>query len=315
LRPATRDEVVVQGRPGDASTLLALFALDQSGVSLDRVHLEPPTTTAGPRPPRGAAATLVTVERSLRSRDRRIDARELVLSTAEATHLVPIVAIAPAGYLDRNHAALVTWAETWLVGVDLLHTDPPGAARQIAADEAAPEVVDIIDAMGWVSFASMPDNARMAGLAGRGAVNLEVLFRTTWELWRAVGVLTTPQPERVPLSTAVIAEVAITDAGGHAPAPAVSDVGSRRGSRPLVIHARSEREIDDDIGQVLQDRAAFLAGVFSRSPIRVAVRGQVRRARTIAAAANERHGLSDRITAARRPPIRSTATISVMPAD
>jgi hypothetical protein len=312
LSRPTKGEVVLEGRPGQAATLLGLFALDEAGVSLDRVRLRDPGEHSGAAP-KGALA-LSALERSTSAAPGTIDARKLVLSTAEATHLVPVVAIAPAGHLERRHAAMVAWSQGWLHGVDMVHADPTSAARRIAEDEGTPEVVDLIDALGWLSFASVSDNARMSGLAGRGALNLDVLFHRTWDLWRSVGVLTTPAPEATPLWPEIMAEVAVLDHGRHEVARERAGGLHRDAGAPLLVRPSGSPVEDAELEARLQAHAALLAAIFSRSEIRLAVARNPRLAKRIVDRARDRHGLAeDRLSTERRPRASAGATLTVMP--
>jgi hypothetical protein len=308
LRQPGKGDVVLEGHPGQAATLLGLFALDQAGVAMDRVTIRESDADAK-RPP-----TFTAVERSSNGNAPTIDARKLVLSTAEATHLVPIVAIAPAGHLERRHAAMVAWSQGWLHGVDMVHADPTSAARRIAEDPGAPEVVDLIDALGWLSFASVSDNARMSGLAGRGALNLDVLFHRTWDLWRATGVLTTPAPERTPLWTEILAEVAVLDRGRHEAAPDRSGGIHRDAGQPLLVRPHTTKVDDASVELQLQAEAAYLAAIFSRSEVRLAVARNPRAATRVVDRTRDRHGLPEgRLVSERRTRANVPATLAVMP--
>ena len=311
-RPVGKD-VVLEGAPGRASTLLGLFALDRAGVPMQHVTLHEPAPASDGSPRARRSTTLQAVQRS-HANPSALDARKLVLSTAEATHLVPIVAVAPAGQLERRHAAMVAWSRGWLHGVDMVHADPTHAARRVAESEHAPEVVDLIDGLGWIAFASVGDNARMSGLAGRSALHLDTLFARTWDLWRSVGVLTTPAPELAPLRTEVVAEVAVRDDGRHHAAPERTDTVPRASAQPLLV-VPLELDLSDMAAEHdLQTEMAFLAAVFSRSELRLAIARNPRAAQRLATRARERHGLrQDRIVTERRPRAKTTATVAVMP--
>ncbi len=87
--------------------------------------------------------------------------------------------------------------------------------------------------MGYLSFADLADAVRLAGLSGRSAVSLELLFQRNWALWREVGVLSTPAPEHAPLANSVVARVALGEGAptifGHAQA-------RRSGERLVLVH-------------------------------------------------------------------------------
>lgn len=281
--PPARGDLRLHGTPGSSSTLLGLFALEQAGVSPSRVQL--------------VADTGASLRHGLRAVERRksrqLDARDLVISTAEATHLVPVVAVAPAGVVQGRRADLGTWSRVWLTGVQTLSRDPAAAARTLAAESGAPEAVDLIDALGWLDFTDVYGAARAAGLSGRGAVELDGLFHRTWSLWREVGLLTTPPPQRVPLTATIIADLA-REATSPAPEPAPKprDAGAD-GPGVLLTHAVPGRRLDPEAESRLVAEVGFSAGVFSRSTIEVWVPRSPEAAQRVASNATERFGLAE----------------------
>ncbi len=306
LRRPPRSEVRLIGRPGASETLVGLFALDQAGVSPRRVKLVEPKAGSSSR--RGLRAVQ-------RRRSRELDARELILSTADATHLVPIVAVAPAGVVERERGALVTWSHVWLGGAQTLSEDPAAAARQLAGQSGAPEAVDLIDALGWLEFVDLPTAAQAAGLSGRSAVNLDALFHRTWELWREVGLLTTPPPERVPLTATIIADLALQST--PAPAPAPRRAPGSGSATVLLTHAIPGRRLDAAAESALVAEVGLLAGVFSRSTIEVWIPRSPPASDRVTHHARARFGLDeDRVITrpGRDPKSRKAAVIQVQTA-
>jgi hypothetical protein len=282
LRAPPSGTVRLSGAPGASETLLGLFVLDQAGVSPKRVEL----VEADEAQRRG----LQTLQRR---RSGELDARRLILSTADATHLVPVVAVAPAGVVERRRGVLVKWARTWMAGARTLDTDPPATARLMASQKGAPEVVDLIDALGWLEFTDLHGAATAAGLSGRGAVNLDALFHRTWSLWRDVGLLTTPPPEHVPLTGTVIADLA-RDAAP--PPPAQPRRVAQEDPAVLLTRAVAGRRLDSAAEAALVADVGFLAGVFSRSTVEVWIPRSPEVATRVARHAVERFGLpADRI--------------------
>lgn len=285
LQHPPRGELRLYGEPGSSSTLLGLFALDQAGVSPERVRLMEDTGTA-------RRHGLRALERR---KSRQVDARDLVLSTAEATHLVPVVAVAPAGVVDGRRADLVTWSTVWMDGTTTLSRDPAAAARNLAAQRGAPEAVDLIDALGWLDFTDLHRAAQAAGLSGRGAVELDGLFHRTWSLWREVGLLTTPPPQRVPLTATVIADLA-RSAEPVGPQPASSSArhgGDSDDAGELLTHEVPGRRLKADAESKLVAEVGFLAGVFSRSTLEVWVPRSPEAGSRVASHATERFGLAE----------------------
>lgn len=278
LRAPPSGDVRLAGAPGASETLLGLFVLDQAGVSPQRVKL-----VSGPS---GQRRWLQAVQRR---RSRELDARELVLSTADATHLVPVVAVATAGVVQRRRGALVRWSRTWMEGARTLDADPAAAARLMAGQKGAPEAVDLVDALGWLEFTDLHGAATAAGLSGRGAVNLDALFNRSWTLWRDVGLLTTPPPEHVPLTATVIADLALDVGPAGTPTP---HRAAPPGAAVLLTHVVPGRRLAAADEATLVAEVGFLAGVFSRSTIEVWVPRSPDAAARVALHAEERFGLA-----------------------
>lgn len=275
------DKLALVGAPGQPATLLGLFALDQLGVDLDRVEL------ISPQDARAEHSSLRAIERSLVSSSTTlVDARELVLTSADAPRLIPMVAVAPAGFVRDNTDALAQFTRVWLTGIEQLRADVPDAARRIAAQPGAPEAVALLEQMSYVSFAELADAVRLAGLSGRGALSLEVLFQRSWALWREVGVLSTPAPEHAPLDNSVIARVAL---GEGVPVVLRQLEPRRAGERELLVrYLANDAELDE---AALIEDIGFLAGSFARAEIELHVRRDSRASRRIVAEAIERYDL------------------------
>lgn len=297
----SRGTVFVHGQPGSSEALLGLFGVSQAGTAASRVRITDDPTLKN----RAALRT------ELRRKSRQIDARDLLLSTADATHLIPVVAVAPRGVVERRRADLVAWSKVWMEGAKTLKGDPAAAARSLATASGAPEAVDLIDALGWLEFTDLAASARAAGLSGRSAVDLDVLFHHTWGLWREVGLLTTPPPLHVPLTATVIAELAHSApvAGPDRPQPRQAD-----GADTLLTRTMPGRRLKADGEAALVGEIGFLAGVFSRSKIEVWVPRSPDAAARVTTQAIERFGLDAKRVVARTdrdPKARKSATISV----
>lgn len=284
LRAPARGTVWLEGTRGAPATLVGLFALDQAGVSAASVELVEGQPQGG--------RSLHAMERH-RSGD--VDARSIVLSTADATHLVPLVAVASASVVEHRRDALVRWSRAWMEGARALEADPAETARLLAAQKGAPEVVDLVDALGWLVFVDVRSAATAAGLSGRGAVTLDALFHRTWALWREVGVLTSPAPEHVPLTATVIADLASEVPADLAVEAHPAPVGD---ARVLLTRVTPGRRLDAPAEAVLVTEVGFLAGVFSRATVEVSVPLAPEAAARVALHAVERFGLpADRVVA------------------
>ncbi len=293
---------VLDAHRGSAEGMLGLFALAHAGVASSRVEFGDA---------HGAA-----LHARVRRRSGEIDARDVVLSTADAVHLVPIVAVAPRGTLTTKRDALVEFMRVWQAGARQLAQDPAGATRLVAAQPGAPEAVDLIDALGWLEFADLGEAAAASGLAGRRAARLDVLFTDGWSLLRDAGVLATPAPEQPPVSAVVMAALVAVERGrgeGNAAVP------HRWAPTPAKAQALLTRRFDD----VLSSREAeaklvrelgLLADVFARSRIRITVRRDTAIANDLVARAAERFGLQHEQFEVRRGRTGdATAIVEVLP--
>jgi len=250
-----RGKVKMMGVAGDAASFVGLYALDLAGVDPKRVELIEDN-----------ASWLAMSRRKSKAKSEQIKAN-LLLTTGEASRLVPFVAIAQASMIEQHADVLTAWASIWLEGHKMVAADASEAARRIAEAKGAPEPLAVLSNLGQIAPASLAGNARSAGLSGRGAVTLESLFRLTWDIWRQAKVLTIP-PERAPVDRRIIS--ALVRAGGDLDVPQLdhnSDKPKTAG-KPLVVHRMPRGKLDLD--EVVK-RLGFIAGVFRRSPIRVSV--------------------------------------------
>ena len=261
-------EVKMIGVAGEPAAFLGLFALDAAGIPASSVRLVASDA-------RVEDAAIAAVDRDAAPADAA--RRNILLTTADASHLVPFVAVAQHGLLEKSRKALAVWARVWLDGTKKLASDSPTAARQIAAAPGAPEPIALLKRLGQTGNASLTDNARVAGLSGRGAVTLDSLFARTWRIWRASGLLATPAPEVAPINTSVIAALVhsnpelITPSVARAPSPAAT--GGKASNaldslRVMITSRQAETKFDE--GDLIS-AAAFFADAFERSSLRVSV--------------------------------------------
>jgi hypothetical protein len=294
------------GTGGEAATFLGLFALDANGTPPGAVRLVKPGAT-----PDDAALAAI-------DRDESRDAarRNILLTTADASHLVPFVAVAPRALLESHRRALAAWARVWMEATDRLGKDPGTAARAIATAPGAPDTVALVARLGELAPASLHDNARVFGLSGRGALTLEALFQQAWRIWRAVGALATSAPDSAPIDGAIVASLvralpSLAVPSGPRPRPATPPADS---ARVLVTYRQPEGRVDT---AALLATAGLLADVFDRSSLRVSVT----KGAGVDPAAT-RHLLDDvvqrfdvapeRLFVAKRAPARAGAAIEVV---
>jgi hypothetical protein len=256
-------EVKMAGAQGEAATFFGLLALDLAGVPPAQVKLLAPGAKE---------AALDAVDRG--ATDPGDTGRSKVLvTTADASRLLPFVAIAQKGILDKHTPALTAWARTWLAAQKQLEGDPPAAAREVAAAQGAPEPLALLKRLGEMSATPLGDVVRVAGLSGRGAVTLETLFHHAWRIWRASGVLATPAPESAPVNTAVVAALVRSDAElAKPPAPGAGKPPKASGdkARVLLVARHPEGKVDE---AAFLSTVGLLGGVFERNTLRVTIKG------------------------------------------
>lgn len=266
--PPFKGEVkLAAGNAGDPASFLGLFVLDLAGFPPGEVKLAPLDA-------RAEEAPFAAIDRGIT--DTASSPRKtLLLTTADTPRLIPYVAVAQRGLLEKSGRAAAVWARVWLEGTRKLAADAPSGARQVTSVQGAPEPLSLLKRLGEVSPATLGDNVRMAGLSGRGALTLEALFQRTWQLFRGAGALATPAPELPPISNAVIAALARAE-------PALVDPPVMRGgeadpkkgaaaldrAKTLLVSRQPEGKLDEE---AFVGAAGLIAAVFERSPIRVAV--------------------------------------------
>lgn len=279
-----KGDIAISAERGQSPTLLSLFLLDSAGVSLDRIKL------------RGASDSKLLFSALDRSTGTKLprDGR-IAVTSADASALIPYVAIAPEGFLD-NQRAVRAWIAAWLEGVQRLERDVPEAARQVASLPGAPQTVDLVRRLGLVEFSDLHDNVRRAGLAGRDPVTIASLFSLTWRLWRSVDVLTTPAPAIAPLSFSAITSLVL-----EGPEP-VQDTSAKVdfGTEPL-LRGSTTTDLAD---------AALLAGVFARSSVRIGAQGSKRRSEEAIEELVTRYGLT-RSRFEALPPLSTRRTVTL----
>lgn len=287
-----KGELVVDSGKTPSSTLLALFCLDQSGVAPERIKLD------------GEKPELVAVSHEQDKGDDAVKQTSVLVSTADASRLIPFVAIAPRSLLEKNSGALLGWVKGWVAGQKKLSSDPPSAARSIAALKDAPEPIALLARLGELSPASLYESAELFGLSGRGAVTLSSLLTETWKLWRAASLTNAPPPESMPVDGRIVAGLVRADPELAAPPERAADKkseGAPKTGAVLLVRRLRGATLDEDAAL---EAIGFLAGIFPRSPLRVTVhRGGAAASKSLAGRAVDRFGLTpDRVTAGKLAP-------------
>lgn len=302
--PPAADEVKVVGLvPGNASdlnakaagsesaTVFGLFALDLLGVAPTRVRFVAPGT------PEAKASLLGAVIKGA------ADDRKVVVSTTDATRLVPVVAIAPRAVIDASEPKLRAFSAAWLEGLGKVSADASGVARKLAAKEGvalaagtggAPEAIALLERLGQLDNAKLTDEPTWIGASAKGPVTLETLTQRTWHLARAGGLTSAAAPEPLPIDARVVTAMAIAPKPKDAPKPE-GDAGAATTFAPLpaggvVLVSYRAVAAEADAAQVAA-QIGFLSGVFERAAFRVSAKGGDKAAKAIAQAAKEKFDL------------------------
>lgn len=269
-------DATARAATNESASVLGLFALDLLGVAPSRIRIVAPATEDAKT---ALAAAIVK---------GTPDERKLAFSSADASRLVPIVAIAPSGVLAAKEMQLREWTRTWIDGAGKVRLDVPGIARRLAAKEmlplasgvgGAPEALALVERLGQIEDAALADENALFGSSA--AVTLAGLAQRTWQLERAAGLIANGAPEPLPVDARIVGAVAPAaapaatedaDAGAYKPVPA--------GAVTLVTY----RAVDADAAAVA-NQIWFLSGVFDRATFRVAAKGGAKAAKAIADAA------------------------------
>ena len=295
--PATSTDAAARAAGSESATVLGIFAMDLLGVGTSRLRLVAPGPDAKAAPfaalVRGAA-----------------DERKVAFSTADASRLIPIVAIAPKGVIDAKENLLRDWSKAWLDGLVKAAKDTPAIARRIAAKDSlpfatgvggAPEAIHLVERLGQIEAAGLDKQRVWIGPEAKGTITLDVLTQKTWQLARAGGFTTSAAPEALPIDPRVVMQIAPAapapapppaddpDGGAYGPGPA--------GATPLLAYRSAEGDTATVASQML-----FLSGVFERAIFRVSAKGGDKAAKAIAAAAREKGIPANRLATAAAEP-------------
>ncbi len=274
------DEVRVVSSNSEPANMMALTILDLAGVPMTRTKL----VTAGSKDATGAQ--LSAIDRASSGAPTKL------LLTSADVRLVPIVAIAPRGVIERRTASLRALSKGWFEGLERVKKDAPGAARAVAGTKGAPEAIALLERLGQLEPSNLRDDAQLLGLSGRGALTIARLFTRIFQIDRSLGVLTAPPPEEPPLDTTIVSALVRADpslsstgetAKDAAPEPAI--VPAPKGATLLFARKIAEPKLD---AEALALDLAFLTATFDRATVRVAVRGGAKAAKPIVLDARER---------------------------
>ena len=260
-------QVRLVAEPGMPPHFLALFLLDLAGVPPERV------TVVSPSEPTAASVSLSALSRR-GPQEGDESRRNVVATTAEATRLIPYVAVAPQGLIESQPEALTALCAAWLSGIDELKRDVPKAARQLASASGAPDALELLGSLGQLQHATLDENTRVSGLAGRRVATVDALFVTTWRLWRGAGVVTSPMPSGNLVTPRVIAGLVRRGAPSNAPG-APQEAGTLRTDTedsawneqsPLVLVRLEGQRLDE---AAVEAKVGWLADIFAPLSLRL----------------------------------------------
>jgi hypothetical protein len=313
LGPATAADATAKAAGTESATLLGLFAIDLLGVSPSRVRMLAPGAADAKAAPFAAIARGAA------------DERKLAFTTADASRLVPIVAVAPKKALDENEARLRELTKAWLDGLERSRKDASNIARRLANKEAlplgagvggAPEAISLLERLGQIEPAGLAQQRALIGASASGPVTLETLAQRTWVLARAGGLTTSAAPSPLPIDERIAAAIAPAPAPKHTPEgdAGAADAGAfaplPSGTTPLVMYRAVDAQAD---AASVAAQIGFLAGVFEHAAFRVTAKGGEKAARAIAAQARDRFDLApSRLTTAAGEPAGAFAAVEIL---
>lgn len=261
---ADAEELLMMGRArlaarrGTSSHFLALFALELIGLGPERVELVAEEADEGAPPPD------LWASRTGRRHDG-VGARSELLSTREASRLIPWVMVAPRGFIEERGEVIELLSLIWLEASAVVAAEVPAAARRLAEIEGAPGPLELLGPLSQLSPAGLEDNAELAGLSGISPVTLPALFDEAWRLWALAGVVPSSRPPEAPVATATLASVIRAGlarragAGSEPDDEAPNQMSERELSALLLVRHLG----DDEVA-----RLGLVAGVFAPLPLR-----------------------------------------------
>lgn len=259
----------------DLPVFLGLFSMSLAGADSSHVRMLKLTTPHSEEIPLAFIDRLFTPEAIDSAR------RKILFTTVDAANLIPIVAVAQRGLVEHHSEMLALWTRVWIDGQTMLQADVTAGARLVAKAPGALDEVNVLTRLGQVQPATVAENARLAGLAGRSPLTLDAMFQRTWQIWRSSGTLATPPPGASPVSSKVVASLARqvdpsmkrTDPLRGSAAPlrdgVAKDLGPAGTATPIApILVREEPDGPEGRENLLRN-IGFIAGVFERSPLRI----------------------------------------------
>ena len=307
LAPSTATDANARASGTDSATLVGLFTMDLLGAPRTRVRFLASGSDAGKTAPFAAIAKGAS------------DERKLVMSTADASRLVPIVAVAPKAVLDDPRAAV--FAKAWIEALAKARADAAGVARRLAAKDGAalaagtggaPEAVALLEQLGTIEPVALADEGTWIG--STRPVNLDSLMARTWTLARGGGLTSIAAPEPLPIDVRIVSAIA-PKATNILPANADADAGTTftplpTGSTVLAVY----RAPTDATATSVAQQIAFLSGVFERATFRITAKGGEKAAKLIASETQDKQNVPHArlATASGEPPTGVFASVEIL---
>ncbi len=278
-----------------AGRALALFVLGGQGVPLEKVRFLAPSVPEAKGAPWMAQLWNEPAEAGYRT----------VLSTAEASRLVPLCAVAARSSVEKNEPAFRRWVDRWQAGIGRVKADAPEIARLVAQRQGAPDAASVVDRLGRVELVDAATVASLLGATERAPMTIESLFALYWQLFRAAAVVTAPPPATPPVVATFVTPQAAPrpDAGT---ARVTGDAGAPVGAAGFVFKI-PEGKLDE---RALATHVALTSAVFDRFVVRVSGKN----ARAVVADAHARHAVEAQVFAGSAPvPAQTALVLEIVP--
>ncbi len=278
------------GTSGEAAaTMLSIYALDFMRTDVSKVKLvSDPADVAN-------AAWVTGPHAATKKR--------IVLSSADASRLLPAVIIAPRRTREAKKADLVKFVAAWFEGTARVRGNAPGVAKELearkaplfsGASEKPQGALAIVERLGQIEWTTPQDNTDAFGITESKVMHVDDLMTLSWRLLRTAGVIAASTPAQLPITKDIVAEAAkVTPPppgdAPKAPAELMDDAGAPKGLNVLLT-----RRYDDlDEATLLAD-IAQTARLFDHGIVRVTTRGGDKASRTLVSKARK-ESLTERI--------------------
>lgn len=312
--PPGADEVKVVSGGSESANVLALFAVDLLGVASSRIRMVTAEADVKAAPFAGVVKGTA-------------DTRKLAFSTADASRLVPIIAVAPKAVLDAKEKELEAWSKAWLDGLSSVANDVPGISRKLASKTdvhlangvgGAPEALVLVERLGLLERASLGGGGGIAqtsvmGPLAKSPVTLESLMTRTWQLERGAGIASAAAPDPLPIDTRILTSIAPAPKDAPTPATPEGDAGADKfgplptGTVPMVAYRATDGDAEKVATQIY-----FLSGVFERAYFKIQAKGGDKAAKAIAAAARDKGVPASRLATIPGDPPGAVANVELL---